>query len=160
MIPVYSVASYLQCLYYDHAVYFQLTSDPYAAFALASFFNLLATYAAPHIDELTVYLRRATIKPWKNSIALPVGLLRKCFGGERGPFRTPRSGLTWYNVCISLSPTPYMDSLTFDVDCLARGLPILSGYCLHGHHRHHHASFRPILSGVSEPSIFPYLGKP
>jgi hypothetical protein len=30
----------------------------------------------------------------------PVNWLQKCSGGERGLWRVPRSGLTWFNVWI------------------------------------------------------------
>ena len=42
-----------------------------------------------------------TMPPLKRAV-LPIAWLAKCCGGERGSLRTPRSGLTWYNVSIAI----------------------------------------------------------
>lgn len=94
MIPVYSAASFLSFWYYWHAIYFQVISDCYEAFAIASFFALLCHYVAPNLHEQKEYFRGITPKPW----VLPINLFAKFMGGQSGPWRTPRSGLTWFNV--------------------------------------------------------------
>lgn len=97
MIPLYSAAAFLSLLYYWHAVYFQVISDCYEAFAIASFFALLCHYVAPNLHEQKEYFRGITPKPW----VMPINWLAKCCGGKNGrggPWRTPRSGLTWFNI--------------------------------------------------------------
>ncbi len=94
MIPVYAAASFLTFYYYWHAVYFQVICDCYEAFAIASFFALLCHYIAPDLHEQKMYFRSIEPKPW----VWPMNWFKKCCGGERGPWRTPRSGLTWFNI--------------------------------------------------------------
>ncbi|KAK1708329.1 uncharacterized protein CLUP02_17643 [Colletotrichum lupini] len=95
MVPVYAASSFLQLWYYWHAVYFQLMSDCYEAFAIASFFSLMCHYLAPDVHTQKDYFRNLyPIKPW----VWPLDWFAKCCGGQRGPWRTPKSGLTWFNV--------------------------------------------------------------
>ncbi|KAH8802671.1 organic solute transporter Ostalpha-domain-containing protein [Xylogone sp. PMI_703] len=97
MIPVYAAASFLSLYYYWHAVYFQVISDCYEAFAIASFFALLCHYIAPNLHDQKEYFRGIIPKPW----VMPINWFQKCCGGRDGrggPWRTPRSGLTWFNV--------------------------------------------------------------
>jgi hypothetical protein len=95
MVPVYAVSSWLSLRYYWHAIYFQVISDCYEAFAISSFFALLCAYVAPDLHEQKNYFRNMQpITPW----VLPVNWFAKCCGGQRGPWRTPRSGLTWFNI--------------------------------------------------------------
>lgn len=98
MIPVYSVASFLSFMFYRQAVYFEVLSACYEAFAISSFFTLLCHYVAPTLHEQKDYFRSIKPKNW----FLHMFFLQKCTGGEhKGPFRNPRSGLTWFNVCLS-----------------------------------------------------------
>lgn len=95
MIPIYSTVSFLSVLYYTHAVYFQVLRDCYEAFAIASFFALMCEYVAPGLHEQKKFFRTLTPVNW----FWGVFFMQKCTGGEhRGPFRKPRSGLTWFNV--------------------------------------------------------------
>ncbi|RCI09831.1 hypothetical protein L249_3996 [Ophiocordyceps polyrhachis-furcata BCC 54312] len=95
MVPVYAVSSFLQLEWYWHAIYFQVISDCYEAFAIASFFALICHYVAPDLHSQKMYFREMRpIKPW----VWPVNWLARCCGGERGPWRTPTSGLTYLNV--------------------------------------------------------------
>ncbi|KAI2624279.1 DUF300-domain-containing protein [Hypoxylon sp. NC1633] len=95
MVPVYSTSAFLCIWYYWHAVYFQVISDCYEAFAIASFFALMCHYVAPDLHEQKEFFRHMRpVKPW----VLPVNWFAKCCGGERGPWRTPKSGLTWFNI--------------------------------------------------------------
>lgn len=94
MVPVYATASFLEIRFYWREVYFQVISDCYEAFAIASFFALLCHYIAPNLHDQKDYFRGITPKPW----VLPVNWFAKCCGGQRGPWRIPRSGLTWFNV--------------------------------------------------------------
>lgn len=98
MVPVYSTASCLQIYLYTHSVYVSLARAAYAAFALASSYSLMMAYAFAGPEELYIYKRSEKPKPWKNGISLQVGLLRRLTGGERGPFKTPRTASTWHNV--------------------------------------------------------------
>ncbi|OLN97527.1 Transmembrane protein [Colletotrichum chlorophyti] len=95
MVPVYASSSFLQLYFYWHAVYFQVMSDCYEAFAIASFFSLMCHYLAPDLHTQKDYFRNLyPIKPW----VWPLNWFAKCCGGQRGIWRTPKSGLTWFNV--------------------------------------------------------------
>ena len=97
MIPIYSVVSFLSYLYYRESVYFEVIRDCYEAFAISSFFALMCHYIAPNLHEQKEYFRSIQPKNW----FWGVFGMQKCTGGEnRGPFRRPRSGLTWFNVSI------------------------------------------------------------
>lgn len=98
MIPIYSVVSFLSFLFYRKAVYFEVLGDCYEAFAIASFFTLLCHYVAPTLHEQKVYFRSLVPINW----FWGVFGLQLCTGGQnKGPFRKPRSGLTWFNVCLT-----------------------------------------------------------
>lgn len=94
MVPVYAMVSFLSFLYYNHSVYWEVIRDCYEAFAIASFFSLMCAYTAPDLHHQKQYFRSITPKPW----LWPIPWLQKCCGGDRGCMRTPRSGLTWFNV--------------------------------------------------------------
>jgi hypothetical protein len=95
MIPVYATVSFLSIVYYKHAVYFQVLRDCYEAFAISSFFTLMCEYVAPGLHEQKKYFRALEPVNW----VWGVFFMQKCTGGENhGPFRKPRSGLTWFNV--------------------------------------------------------------
>lgn len=95
MIPVYSTSSFLQIYFYRHAIYFQLMSDCYEAFTIASFFALLCHYVAPDLHHQKEYFRNLfPVREW----VWPVNWFAACCCGQSGPWRTPRSGLTWFNI--------------------------------------------------------------
>ncbi|KAK5137860.1 hypothetical protein LTR08_006629 [Meristemomyces frigidus] len=96
MIPVYSIVSFLSYLFYTKAVYFEVLRDCYEAFAIASFFTLLCHYVAPDLHEQKEFFRQ--LQPIQNWFWGVFGM-QKCTGGQnKGPFRKPRSGLTWFNI--------------------------------------------------------------
>lgn len=96
MVPVYAIASLCQIIWYTHAVYIEVISTCYEAFALAAFFALVCHYVAPDVHAQKVFFREMRpIKPW----IFPLSIFAKCCCGQRGPWRTPRSGLTWFNIC-------------------------------------------------------------
>ncbi|KAI1877479.1 hypothetical protein JX265_003487 [Neoarthrinium moseri] len=95
MVPIYSASAFLCIWYYWHAVYFQVLSDCYEAFAISSFFALMCHYMAPDLHDQKEYFRQMQpVKPW----VWPLNWMAKCCGGDRGPWRTPKSGLTWFNI--------------------------------------------------------------
>lgn len=95
MVPVYAAVSFLSYYYYNHSVYFEVIRDCYEAFAIASFFSLLCAYIAPDLHQQKVYFRTITPRKW----VWPMKYFQKCTGGaDKGWLRTPRSGLTWFNV--------------------------------------------------------------
>ena len=95
MIPTYSMVSFLSYVFFKKAIYFEVLRDCYEAFAIAAFFTLLCEYIAPNIHDQKDYFRQITPVNWFWSM---MGL-QKCTGGQnKGPFRKPRSGLTWFNV--------------------------------------------------------------
>ncbi|KAE8555471.1 hypothetical protein EYB25_000167 [Talaromyces marneffei] len=94
MVPVYCTESFLCFLFYRESVYFEVLGSCYEAFALSSFFTLLCHYAAPDLHSQKEYFRAIRPKEW----LWPLSWFAKCCGGQRGCWRTPRSGLTWFNV--------------------------------------------------------------
>lgn len=94
MVPVYAAASFLSIYYYWYEVYFEVISECYEAFAIASFFALLCHYIAPTVHDQKNYFRGITPKKW----IMPINWFAGCFGGQKGFLRTPRSGLTWFNI--------------------------------------------------------------
>lgn len=94
MVPVYSTVAWLSFYYYRHAVYFEVMGNCYEAFTISAFFTLLCHYIAPDLHSQKEYFRGIKPKKW----LWPVNLLERFWGGETGPWRTPRSGLTWFNV--------------------------------------------------------------
>ncbi|RFU77360.1 duf300 domain protein [Trichoderma arundinaceum] len=95
MVPVYAISSYMQLQWYWHATYFSVISDCYEAFAIASFFGLLCHYCAPDLHTQKDFFRN--LRPVQGWV-LPINWFAKCCGGQRGPWRTPKSGLTWFNI--------------------------------------------------------------
>ncbi|KAG6035593.1 hypothetical protein E4U41_006007 [Claviceps citrina] len=92
---MYAISSYFQIQWYWHAIYFQVISDCYEAFAIASFFALLCHYVAPDLHSQKVFFRELhPIKQW----VMPINWFAKCCGGQRGIWRIPKSGLTWFNI--------------------------------------------------------------
>lgn len=51
MIPVYSASNLLAVFFYEHALYFQLVGNAYAAVCPAAFFNLLNAYHAEDLHQ-------------------------------------------------------------------------------------------------------------
>ncbi|EOO03117.1 putative duf300 domain protein [Phaeoacremonium minimum UCRPA7] len=95
MVPIYATSSWLQLRFYWHAIYFQVITDCYEAFAISSFFALLCHYVAPDVHEQKEFFRMMQpVKAW----VWPLNWFKACCGGERGPWRTPKSGLTWFNI--------------------------------------------------------------
>lgn len=95
MIPIYSASNLLQLWYYHHSVYYAVISDCYEAFAISAFFQLMCQYMAPNLHEQKQFFRQLKpIQPW----VLPVSWFKFLCGGDRGPWRTPKSGLTWFNI--------------------------------------------------------------
>lgn len=95
MIPIYSASNFLQLYYYHHSVYYAVISDCYEAFAISAFFSLMCTYISPTLHDQKKFFRQLSpIQPW----VLPVNWFKAMCGGDRGPWRTPKSGLTWFNI--------------------------------------------------------------
>ncbi|KAI0506845.1 organic solute transporter Ostalpha-domain-containing protein [Xylaria bambusicola] len=95
MVPIYATSSFLSLYFYWHAIYFQVISEAYEAFAISSFFALMCHLVAPDLHEQKQFFRQLhPIKPW----LIPVNWFAKCCGGDRGCWRVPKSGLTWFNV--------------------------------------------------------------
>ncbi|KAI0390690.1 DUF300-domain-containing protein [Xylariaceae sp. FL0594] len=95
MVPIYATSAFLSLWFHKHAVYYQVISEAYEAFAIASFFALVCHLIAPDLHEQKQFFRQLhPIHPW----ILPVNWFAKCCGGERGIWRTPKSGLTWFNI--------------------------------------------------------------
>ncbi|KAI9788539.1 MAG: hypothetical protein M1833_002912 [Piccolia ochrophora] len=94
MVPIYSIVSFLSFMFYRNFIYYQVLMECYEAFAIASFFTLLCHYIGPNLHEQKEYFRSIHPQPW----VWPLDWMKRCCGGERGIWRTPRSGLTWFNI--------------------------------------------------------------
>ncbi|KAE8354281.1 organic solute transporter Ostalpha-domain-containing protein [Aspergillus coremiiformis] len=94
MVPVYSLVAWLSIFFYRKSVYFSVIGDCYEAFTISAFFALLCHYIAPDLRTQKEYFRGIEPKPW----IWPLTWLQRCCGGQRGLWRTPRSGLTWFNI--------------------------------------------------------------
>ncbi|KAF2084077.1 DUF300-domain-containing protein, partial [Saccharata proteae CBS 121410] len=95
MIPMYATVSLLSFHFYKNHIYYEVIRDCYEAFAISSFFHLLCHYIAPTLHEQKEYFRGIEVKNWW----WPMTWVQKCTGGmEKGLFRRPRSGLTWFNI--------------------------------------------------------------
>ncbi|RYC61021.1 hypothetical protein CHU98_g5184 [Xylaria longipes] len=95
MVPIYATSAFLSLWFYWNATYYQVISEAYEAFAIASFFALMCNLVAPDLHEQKQFFRQLhPINPW----LIPVNWFAKCCGGERGCWRTPKSGLTWFNI--------------------------------------------------------------
>jgi Organic solute transporter Ostalpha len=92
MVPVFSVVSFLSYYFYIHTVYYAVLRDCYEAFAISSFFSLLCGYVAPNLHDQKEYFRSIQPRDW----VWPMKW------GKRKLFKTPRSGLTWFNVRVLL----------------------------------------------------------
>lgn len=97
MIPIYSIVSFLSFEFYRHFIYFQVVRDCYEAIVIASFFALLCHYIAPNLHDQKDRFRVLSPRDW----IWPVSWFRRCCCCCcAGVWRTPRSGLTWFNVCV------------------------------------------------------------
>ncbi|EPS41517.1 hypothetical protein H072_4543 [Dactylellina haptotyla CBS 200.50] len=90
MLPIYAIVTTLSYAFYAHAIYYEVIRDCYEAFALASFFFLMTYLIAPTLHEQKQFFRRWEPKrwPWPITWLVKIGI----------PLRTPRSGLTWFNI--------------------------------------------------------------
>ncbi|KAJ5795045.1 hypothetical protein N7457_001644 [Penicillium paradoxum] len=93
MVPVYSLVAWLSIYFYHYSVYFEVLGDCYEAFCISAFFSLMCHYVAPDLHSQKDYFRGISPKEW----LWPITWCQKLFGAE-GIWRTPRSGLTWFNV--------------------------------------------------------------
>ncbi|KAJ8122616.1 hypothetical protein ONZ43_g1235 [Nemania bipapillata] len=76
MVPIYATSSFLSLWFYWHAIYYQVISEAYEAFAIASFFALMCHLVAPDLHEQKQFFRQLDpIKPW----LIPVNWFAKCF---------------------------------------------------------------------------------
>lgn len=155
MVPIYATVSFLSYFYYRHAVYFEVVRDCYEAFAIASFFGLLCHYTAPDLHSQKDYFRTLRPRGW----VLPLSWFKKCCGGEKGICRTPRSGLTWFNVAESENLLRF-SMLTQAADYLVWGLSVLLCAGLHDTCCAGYSSDWEILSGVAKSGFCACLGRP
>ena len=151
MVPIYSIVSFLSYLFYRHAVYFEVIRDCYEAFAIASFFALVCSYIAPNLHDQKDYFRRMPPRPW----IWPVQWFKRCCGPMT---RTPRSGLTQFNV--STKRKQRLTSLLTDfADYLVWYFPILFREGLYDFRSSYHPGCWQILSGITESGVCTCLGK-
>ena len=155
MVPIYSVVSFLSYYFYTRAVYFEVLRDCYEAFAIASFFSLLCAYVAPDLHDQKDYFRKIRPRGW----VMPLSQFKRCCGGELGIWRTPRSGLTWFNVGDSATCPSPIEKLTWPPDHLVWCFPILFRASLYDLSSCHHTGFGEVLSRIYQPSFCSRLGK-
>ena len=155
MVPIYSVVSFLSYYFYTRAVYFEVIRDCYEAFAIASFYSLLCAYVAPDLHDQKDYFRKIRPRGW----VLPIPWLKRCCGGEVGIWRTPRSGLTWFNVSGSATYVGFIKNLTLLLDHLVWRLSILLRASLHDYSSSHNTGCWKILFRIYQSSFCSRLGK-
>ncbi|KAK5991353.1 Transmembrane-like protein [Cladobotryum mycophilum] len=135
MVPIYAISSYMQIQWYWHAIYFQVLSDCYEAFAIASFYGLLCHYCAPDLHSQKEFFRNMRpVKGW----VWPLNWFAKCCGGERGPWRTPKSGLTWFNI-IWVGVYQY---------CFIRVAMTITAVITQHHHKYCESSNSPVFAHI------------
>lgn len=154
MVPIYSIVSFMSYVFYRHAVYYEVIRDCYEAFAIASFFALLCHYIAPDLHSQKDYFRGLQPRGW----VWPLDWMKICCGGERGIWRTPRSGLTWFNVRASSWIQRYLGEADFIEDYLAWDLSILLRSGFHDPRRSRVSSCRTLLFRIIKSGIRTYLG--
>lgn len=150
MVPIYATVSFLSYTFYWHAIYFEVLRDCYEAFAIASFFALLCHYIAPDLHNQKDYFRGIKPRPW----VWPLSWAGKCCGNL---WRTPRSGLTWFNVRCGRHALFEIFS-NIEVDYLLRSLSILFRARFHDCCSSGYRSSRTLLSRIPPPGICAYLG--
>lgn len=155
MVPVYSLVAWLSIFFYRDSVYFEVLGDCYEAFCISAFFSLMCHYIAPDLHSQKDYFRGIQPKVW----LWPLTWMKKCCGGER-VWRTPRSGLTWFNVRGNLMTCHGNFRRTNPcIGCLGWSFPILLHACSHDHCCCCYPGLWGILRGVPQSRIFAYLGK-
>ena len=155
MVPTYSVVSFLSYLFYTRAVYFEVIRDCYEAFAIASFFSLLCAYIAPDLHGQKDYFRKIRPRGW----VMPISQFKRCCGGDSGIWRTPRSGLTWFNVSASAIYLSLLKNLTWSPDHLVWRFSILLCASLHDLGSSHHTGCWKVLSRIYQSSFCSCVGK-
>lgn len=139
MVPIYSLVAWLSIFFYKNSVYYSLIGHSYEAFTISAFFALLCHYIAPDLHSQKEYFRRIKPKSW----VWPVNWAQKCCGGEHGIWRTPRSGLTWFNVCSRADV--WIQKADVSLGRLGQRLPILSFPCSYDYHCGHCAGQQRVL---------------
>ena len=151
MVPIYSLVAFLSIWFYKNSVYYSVIGDCYEAFTIAAFFALLCHYIAPDLHTQKDYFRGIKPKPW----IWPVTWMKKCCGGEHGMWRTPRSGLTWFNVCRATTCSVFWLMCLVDLDWRLPVLPAAGGY---DDYRRCLAVVQSVLRGEPEPGFYSCLG--
>lgn len=162
IVPVYSVVAWLSMLFYNESVYFEVIGNCYEAFCIAAFFSLICHYIAPDLHNQKDYFRGIAPKAW----LWPLTWFQrwKCCGANRGGWRNPRSGLTWFNVRdprvygISDNNLMRLSSPPFSLDCLGWRVSILCDKGADDHCRRRYAICREILRRVAKPRFCTFLG--
>ena len=94
MVPVYAVTALLITGFYRDYVYFTIISQLYEPLAVVSYLTLICQLVAPTMHDLELWLESKEARPW----IFPLNGLAKITGGQKGPFRTPRTAKTQFNV--------------------------------------------------------------
>jgi len=159
MVSVYSSVSFLTILFPGYSAFFKVASDLYAAVAVASLFLLLSSFVEPTLHDIKAYCRHLEPAAWQNSFPLMIKWLAKYTSGpERGPFRTPRSGLTWFNVRFgSLTVLKYARLIL--TDHLLRRFSVQPRLVTHGLDHCNYSSSWSILRSFESPKLRSHMGR-
>ena len=135
-------------------IYFEVIGDCYEAFCISAFFSLMCHDIAPDLHSQKDYFRGIQPKAW----LWPLTWFARCCGGDRGIWRNPRSGLTWFNV--RGRTLRFGERLGADcyADRLGWRLPILCYPRCHDYCRGCYAGFGLVLRGIPQSCLFAYLG--
>ena len=153
MVPIYATVSFLSFYFYQHSVYYAVLRDCYEAFAIASFFALLCHYIAPDLHSQKDYFRGLKPRSW----VVPLNWFKKCCGGEHRIWRTPRSGLTWFNVRTVRCQRVYIDANPL-TDYMVGRISILLHSGRNDSCGARHTARWQILLGILESRIRTHMG--
>ena len=154
MVPVYSVVAWLGTYFYKNDVYYDLIGNCYEAFAISAFFSLMCAYIAPDLHSQKEYFRGVEPKQW----VWPIPWLQKCTGGQKGIWRVPRSGLTWFNVSATGQVVRDCSYANAALGYLGGRFSILPPPSPDDYRRSCHAEVQPLLRRIPQSRVLAYLG--
>ena len=96
MVPVYSILAWFLFFYYHDAVYFLVAPLVYEAITVVSFYMLMCHWVGPDLASQHEVFLHKTPPRWFVISLLGV--------------RSPRSAVTWFNVCLYHDATSYDSS--------------------------------------------------
>ena len=95
IVPVYAITAVLVTTFHYYYVYFTIVSALYEPLCIVSYLTLLLYLGFDSTKQLDAWLdSQSGAKPW----LFPMNVLYPITGRQKGPFRTPRTARTQFNV--------------------------------------------------------------